>query len=305
METGLPATSSTSTALAVTGGAGVTGDVICRRVHESHNAAHSGKRWAWSEHFIDLGRHPVPRPRLGPWSTLAKGTDGYVLTLVSGLPAWQASSGRLGDIQLDLRSHVDGDELDRAVRCRYHDSTRPRPQARSRRLEDSACRRGMYVGGTLNVLTNALINGNTIISGSTVLGKRRRVVHSLERNHLLRGRKSDSSSTSTGSMTTLGGFGVAKSVYVGGSVTATTGLSPGRRHCGDVHARGWSRNQGASMSISTNRLRFGAVTNATSANATAVLPQPAAELASGSINTAFTLEFYFAATTFPVFSTAC
>jgi hypothetical protein len=153
-----------------------------------------------------------------------------------------------------------------------------------------------YFGGTLNVLSNALISGNTIISGSAVFQGNTGVSSTSTNSTVFSVSGSlDATSASTGSMTTLGGFGVAKSVYVGGSVTATTGLSLLGGDTVGTSTLSWLvANQGASMSISTNRLRFGAVTNATSANATSLsFPNLLQSSLLGSINTAFTLEFYF------------
>jgi hypothetical protein len=318
---GLPATSSTSAALAVTGGAGVTGDVyVGGSMNLTTPLGVASGGLGLNTSATASGAIPYTSAT-GTWSTLAKGTDGYVLTLVSGLPAWQAASSGTNMASLYVSGNVDatsastgsittaggigvaksvyvGNQLTVGGASYFFASTASTSSTTGAITVTGGIgvAGNSYFGGTLNVLSNALISGNTIISGSAVFQGNTGVSSTSTNSTVFSVSGSlDATSASTGSMTTLGGFGVAKSVYVGGSVTATTGLSLLGGDTVGTSTLSWLvANQGASMSISTNRLRFGAVTNATSANATSLsFPNLLQSSLLGSINTAFTLEFYF------------
>jgi hypothetical protein len=104
---GLPATSSTSAALAVTGGAGVTGDVyVGGSMNLTTPLGVASGGLGLNTSATASGAIPYTSAT-GTWSTLAKGTDGYVLTLVSGLPAWQAASSGTNMASLYVSGNVD------------------------------------------------------------------------------------------------------------------------------------------------------------------------------------------------------
>lgn len=303
---GLPATSTTSAALAVTGGAGVTGDVyvggsstITGNLTVAGNMTLSNPLNATSG-GLGLNTSAVATGALpytsgtGTWSTLGAGTNGYVLTMASGVPAWQASSGGSATTGATFAVTSSATNSTTFSVAGTYDSTSSTTGAITV-AGGIGVAKSMCIGGTINVQGNSLVTGNTIISGNSVF-QGIASVSSTSTNATVFSVAGtlDSTSSTTGSMTTLGGFGVAKSVYVGGGVTASTGLSLLGGDSAGTNTLSWQvANQGGSMSIATNRLRFGAVTNATVGNATALsFPNLLASSLIGSINTSFTLEFY-------------
>jgi hypothetical protein len=303
---GLPATSSTSAALAVTGGAGVTGDVyiggsstvtgnltVVGSLTMSNPLSAASGGLGLNTAATASGAIPYTSST-GTWSTLAKGTDGYVLTLVSGLPAWQAAASGSNLSSLYVSGNTDATSA----------STGSITTAGGIGVAKS-----VYVGNQLTVggasyffastastssTTGAVtVTGGLGIGGNSYFGGSLNVSSTSTNSTLLTVSGTyDPTSTTTGAVTVSGGVGVGKSVYAGGQVTATKQITTGGVARASVGLAGDSQPWVVSGTTSEITIASGAITflGTTDNTSTLAVPDMSALLTPSS---SFTLEFTF------------